>query len=219
MKASSFRARACSPAGGRKPSFPEPCQLSDRGRAGTPLRAEAPRLQGELTDERRRLLVAGAECHQESGHVGGTGSTPGFLIGGGCLDAGPSPSQSIFQIQCLSTGWPARESGEGGRAGGDRGRRPSASGAPGGLQKGAEKGEWGRGKHPAPPNLDSFPWWASSLSAGLAPSPHDGGSPEQQADPLAPTRPLQGLLATQQRPASVTNYKQATYTLWANFQV
>lgn len=64
MKAGGLLARSL--AGGRKASFPERCQLSDRGRAGTPPGAEALRLQAELTDERRRLLVAGAECHQKS---------------------------------------------------------------------------------------------------------------------------------------------------------
>lgn len=98
--------------------------------------------------------------------MGGTGSAPGFLIGAGPERWSP-PSQSIFQIQCLSTGWPARESEVGGR-----GQRKEAQCLWGSwaLQKGAGRGT-GVGGHLAPADLDSFPRWASSLSAGLAPPP------------------------------------------------
>lgn len=70
--------------------------------------------------------------------------------------------------------------GAGGRGGGGRCRR------------GLRRGSGNVGKHPVPTNLDSFPWEASRLSAGLAPFPQDGGSPRQQADPLAPTQTSAG---------------------------
>lgn len=74
------------------------------------------------------------------------------------------------------------------QGGGDRRRQPSASGAPRGL-----RGSGGR-KHPDPTNSTPS-WWASSLSAGLAPSPKMVAAPGSKQIPLPQLRPLQGLLA------------------------
>lgn len=185
-----FRAHACSATQGRKASFPEPCQLSDRRQAGRHPARRPPPLQAELTDERRQLLVAGGRVspgirlpgqedrqHPRAPRQGGTGH------------------QSPSVPQHLSAMFINRPASEGGRekAGRDAGRGPAPRGGSWGLRK----GNWGSGgQRPAPapwtPSLGELP-----ASAGSCPkSPTKVAAPGKRQTPLPQLRPRQGLPAT-----------------------
>lgn len=147
-----FRAHARSAAQGRKASFPEPCQLSDRRQAGRhPARRPRP-LQAELTDERRQPLVAGGRVSPGIRLPGQEDRRhPRAPRQGGSGHQSPSVPQHLLSAMFIN-----RPASEGGRqaAGRGGGRGP----APWGLL-GAEKGELGEwGAAPCSRPLDALPW-------------------------------------------------------------
>lgn len=90
--------------------------------------------------------------------MGGTGSTPGLLIGAGAVWALVPLHPKTSSKSTVSTGWPLREGGRGWR------KRPL------GLL-GAEKGARG------PPTLTCFLGEHPALCPVLSHLPHNGGSP------------------------------------------
>lgn len=103
---------------------------------------EAPQLQAELTDERRRLLVTGGRVSPEIRLSGWDRQHPGLLIGVG-LGVGPLPPKAPSK----SSVYHQQASWEGGRAGTEESAQRLAFGVPG-----AEEGAQAQ----LPPTLTSF---------------------------------------------------------------